>query len=58
MKSIRLNRFINLLELIITDFVKEKDDIDILYNSIVSVILNDKNFSDQEGKFMFYAFFR
>ena len=46
MKSIRLNRFINLLELMITDFVKEKDDIDILYNSIVSVILNDKNFSD------------
>ncbi len=30
----------------ISDFVKEKDDIDILYNSIVSVILNDKNFSD------------
>ncbi len=51
MKSIRLSRFIHLLECTLADFPTQKDDVEILYHCVVSTLLNDKNFYDEEGSF-------
>lgn len=52
MKSIRLSRFIHLLECTLADFPSQKDDVEILYHCVVSTLLNDKNFYDEEGIFL------
>lgn len=47
MKSIRLNRFINLLEHVSGEkFPESKDDVEVLYSSIAAMLNNDKNFID------------
>jgi len=47
MKSIRLNRFVGLLEYFVgVEFPKTKEDVEILYHCVASTLMNDKNFYD------------
>ncbi len=50
MKSIRLNRFVHLLQCLLTDFPILEDDVQLLYHCVVSTLMNGKNFYDEEGK--------
>lgn len=56
MKSIRLNRFVGLMEYFVgVEFPKTKEDVEILYHCVASTLMNDKNFYDEEGTSFAYA---